>query len=75
MATDPRRTGTEHLVQLFDSEESLADAVAAFLGMPVSGRSGILAPTGSHPGGDDHHDPIPDGPANTSAPIASAQEA
>jgi trk system potassium uptake protein TrkA len=53
----------------------MADAVAAFLGMPVSGRSGIFAPTGSHPGGDDHHDPIPGEPANTSAPIASAQEA
>ena len=53
----------------------MADAVAAFLGMPVSGRSGIVAPTGSHPGGDDHHDPIPGEPANTSAPIASAQEA
>jgi hypothetical protein len=53
----------------------MADAVAAFLGMPVSGRSGIFAPTGSHPGGEDHHDPIPDEPANTSAPIASPQEA
>ena len=31
MTTDPDRIGTEHLVQLFDSDESLADAVSAFL--------------------------------------------
>jgi MEDS: MEthanogen/methylotroph, DcmR Sensory domain len=31
MATDSSCVGTEHLVQLFDSEESLADAVGAFL--------------------------------------------
>ena len=31
MATDPSSVGTEHLVQLFDSDESLADAVGAFL--------------------------------------------
>ena len=31
MATDSGRIGTEHLVQLFDSDESLADAVGAFL--------------------------------------------
>jgi trk system potassium uptake protein len=33
----------------------MADAVNAYLGLPVSGRSGILQPTGSHPGGE-HHD-------------------
>ena len=33
----------------------MADAVHAYLGMPVSGRKGILEPTGSHPGGE-HHD-------------------
>jgi hypothetical protein len=31
MATEPSSVGTEHLVQLFDSDESLADAVGAFL--------------------------------------------
>jgi MEDS: MEthanogen/methylotroph, DcmR Sensory domain len=31
MATEPSRVDTEHLVQLFDSDESLADAVGAFL--------------------------------------------
>jgi MEDS: MEthanogen/methylotroph, DcmR Sensory domain len=31
LTIDPNRIGTEHLVQLFDSEESLADAVGAFL--------------------------------------------
>ena len=33
----------------------MADAVHGYLGMPQSGRSGILQPTGSHPGGE-HHD-------------------
>jgi hypothetical protein len=31
MATDPSSVGSEHLVQLFDSDESLADAIGAFL--------------------------------------------
>lgn len=33
----------------------MADAVNRFVGLPESGEPGILAPTGSHPGGDDHH--------------------
>jgi trk system potassium uptake protein len=65
----------------------MADAVNAFLGLPVSGRSGILAPTGSHPGGEDHHDPILDAAATSGAtsstpppsaptsPVASPREA
>ena len=53
----------------------MADAVAAYLDLPVSGRSGVLAPTGSHPGGEDHHEPIPDEAAVTGSPIGSAQEA
>ncbi len=32
----------------------MADAVHAYLDMPVSGRKGILEPTGSHPGGEHH---------------------
>jgi trk system potassium uptake protein TrkA len=32
----------------------MADAVNAYLGLPQSGRSGILQPTGSHPGGEHH---------------------
>jgi trk system potassium uptake protein TrkA len=32
----------------------MADAVNAYLGLPESGRSGILQPTGSHPGGEHH---------------------
>ncbi len=53
----------------------MADAVAAFLDMPVSGRSGILAPTGSHPGGEDHHEPTSDEASATASPIGSAKEA
>jgi trk system potassium uptake protein TrkA len=33
----------------------MADAVYEYLGMPTSGLTGILQPTGSHPGGE-HHD-------------------
>jgi len=32
----------------------MADAVHAYLDMPVSGRKGVLEPTGSHPGGEHH---------------------
>jgi trk system potassium uptake protein TrkA len=61
----------------------MADAVNAFLGLPVSGRSGIMAPTGSHPGGEDHHEPITEAAATTgatsspssNAPVASPREA
>ncbi len=53
----------------------MADAVAAYLDMPVSGRTGILPPTGSHPGGEDHHEPVPDEGPTTGSPIGSAKEA
>jgi trk system potassium uptake protein len=53
----------------------MADAVSGFLGFPVSGRSGIFAPTGSHPGGEDHHEPILDEASATGAPVPSAKEA
>jgi trk system potassium uptake protein TrkA len=32
----------------------MADAVNEYLGLPRSGRSGVLQPTGSHPGGEHH---------------------
>jgi trk system potassium uptake protein len=32
----------------------MADAVNEYLGLPQSGRSGVLQPTGSHPGGEHH---------------------
>jgi trk system potassium uptake protein len=53
----------------------MADAVSGFLGFPVSGRTGIFAPTGSHPGGEDHHEPILDEAPATGAPVPSAKEA
>ena len=58
----------------------MADAVNEFLGLPASGRPGIVAPTGSHPGGEDHH-PTPDqdaageGATGTDAPVSAAREA
>ena len=36
----------------------MVDAVNGYLGLPPSGFSGMLAPTGTHPGGD-HHEPMP----------------
>jgi trk system potassium uptake protein len=53
----------------------MADAVSGFLGFPVSGGTGIFAPTGSHPGGEDHHEPILDEASATGAPVPSAKEA
>ena len=43
----------------------MADAVYEYLGMPQSGLTGILQPTGSHPGGE-HHD------LAVGAPVAGA---
>jgi trk system potassium uptake protein len=34
----------------------MADAVASFLGMPVSGRAGLQPPTGTHHNGEHHDD-------------------
>jgi trk system potassium uptake protein TrkA len=53
----------------------MADAVNEFLGLPVDGRAGILAPTGSHPGGEDHHAAGPAPSATTEAPVSAGQEA
>ena len=41
----------------------MADAVMGYLGMPVSGHSGILQPTGSHHGGEHHEHATPVAPA------------
>ena len=34
----------------------MADAVNAYLGLPLSGLGGLLPPSGTHPGGDHDHD-------------------
>jgi trk system potassium uptake protein TrkA len=48
----------------------MADAVHAYLDMPVSGRKGILEPTGSHPGGE-HHEIVPS-PTNSAVTATTA---
>jgi len=35
----------------------MADAIHEFIGMPAPDRSGVVAPSGSHHGGESHHDP------------------
>jgi trk system potassium uptake protein TrkA len=35
----------------------MADAIHEFIGMPAPDRPGVVAPSGSHPGGEGHHDP------------------
>jgi len=35
----------------------MADTILGYLGLPTSGTPPILAPTGHHPGGADHHGP------------------
>jgi trk system potassium uptake protein len=52
----------------------MADEVNKFLGLPVSGRAGTLAATGSHPGGDEHHEGAPGGAAIAEAPAGVARE-
>ena len=34
----------------------MADAIHAYIGLPAPDRPGVVAPSGSHPGGEDHHD-------------------
>jgi trk system potassium uptake protein TrkA len=52
----------------------MADAVNAYLGLPQSGRNGILQPTGSHPGGEHHELPASAAPvgAGGSPPVAGS---
>jgi trk system potassium uptake protein TrkA len=52
----------------------MADAISRYLDMPVSGEAEIMAPTGSHPGGDHHRltpagaaDVVPAGPGPAAA--------
>ena len=49
----------------------MADAVYEYLGMPQSGLTGILQPTGSHPGGE-HHDLAVGAPVATASTAATA---
>jgi trk system potassium uptake protein TrkA len=44
----------------------MSDAINAYLGLPTPSRPGVLAPTGSHPGGE-HHDLAVAGTAGTAA--------
>jgi trk system potassium uptake protein TrkA len=52
----------------------MADAVYEYLGMPQSGLTGILQPTGSHPGGE-HHDLAVGAPAVGAAGGSSSDSA
>ena len=52
----------------------MADAVASFLGMPVSGRPGLQPPTGTHHNGE-HHDDAPALPAASASGWAGPQPA
>jgi trk system potassium uptake protein len=52
----------------------MADAVYEYLGMPQSGLTGILQPTGSHPGGE-HHDLAVGAPAAGAAVGSSSDSA
>ncbi len=53
----------------------MADAVSGFLGMPVSGQPGVNPPSGSHPGGEDHHPAGGDGDPATESSVGAAREA
>jgi trk system potassium uptake protein TrkA len=53
----------------------MADAVSAWLGLPVSGDPGVRSPSGTHHGGD-HHD-LPENPVSEtpggSSPVAARE--
>jgi trk system potassium uptake protein len=53
----------------------MADAVSAYLGMPVSGMPGVYPPSGKHPGGEHHELPGPVDGASASADGSSASAA
>ena len=50
----------------------MADAVNEFLGFAVSGRKGIMTPTGSHPGGEHHGVPDAQTGQPPSGPVPAA---
>jgi trk system potassium uptake protein TrkA len=53
----------------------IVDALNTYLGVPPSGLPGMLAPTGTHPGGQHGRDAHPQGPATevTAAPGATVE--
>ena len=53
----------------------MADVVNEFLGFPTSGHSGVLAATGSHPGGEDHHQPVQEAAGTADPPVSATREA
>jgi trk/ktr system potassium uptake protein len=57
----------------------MVDAMNAYLGFPPSGLSGMLDPTGTHPGGEHHGNRTdgagPDGSTGTSTPMTPAPSA
>jgi trk system potassium uptake protein TrkA len=51
----------------------MLDAVNGYLGFPKSGLAGLLAPSGSHPGGEHHVHGIPAGTASGTSPAARTE--
>ena len=51
----------------------MVDAIDSYLGLPMSGLSGLLPPTGHHDGGDHHeHDAVVAGASTTAAASTTA---
>jgi trk system potassium uptake protein TrkA len=50
----------------------MSDAINIYLGLPVSSRPGVLAPTGSHPGGEHHELEDAGGGATGGAAVGTA---
>ena len=51
----------------------MLDAVNGYLGFPKSGLAGLLAPSGSHPGGEHHAHGIAAGTASGTSPAARSE--
>ncbi len=51
----------------------MLDAVNGYLGFPKSGLAGLLAPSGTHPGGEHHDHGIAAGTASGTSPVARSE--
>ncbi len=51
----------------------MLDAVNGYLGFPKSGLAGLLAPTGSHPGGEHHDHGLAVGTTPGTSPVARSE--
>ena len=62
-------------IDTIDRTTWMVDAMTGFMGSRSAAAHGIRAPTGSHPGGEDHETPGPGEVTAAEAPVSASQEA